>query len=312
MVSITKILYICKLYNLYSKNGIMPYTANISEQRRSLIALLIDQSGSMGEPYSGTVLSSSVHRTKAEVVAEASNVMLMDILARCRQGAIYKHYFDIILIGYSGRGVYSLLSGDRWMVSPSELAAMVRANQRVLRRVKLEGGGTISHYNNIKIWVEPQSDGATPMCSAIKRLTELISLWRGNKKHNDYFPPTIINITDGEATDATPKELLKVKERLAKLSSQDGEPVLFNLHISNNSDKRILFPRDGEDIPPEAQTLYELSSIVPEVYNDTIATLRGDTEISGLVYRAFSYNLPMADLIGAMQIGTTTTQQIHR
>ncbi len=289
----------------------MSHSSKISQSKRSLIALLIDQSGSMAEPY-GSTEGGALARSKAEVVSEASNVMLMDIIARCRDGATYKHYFDIIVMGYSGRGVYSLLCNNRWIVSPAELAATVRSNRRVSRRVKVAGGGTITHYNNLKIWVEAESDGATPMCAALTKLSELIALWRTNQRSDGYFPPTIINITDGEATDARRGELTKIRERIAGLGSSDGAPTLFNLHISSSGGGKVLFPRSIEEVPEQARELYQLSSAVPEIYNDVVMTLKGDSGVEGETYRAFSYNLPMVDFISAMQIGTTTTMQIHQ
>ncbi|MFI3287402.1 MAG: hypothetical protein R3Y61_02900 [Rikenellaceae bacterium] len=289
----------------------MPYSTKITEQRPSIIVLMIDQSGSMNETYHSKSHSPLEHRTKAQMVAETSNIMLMDILARCRQGSTYKHYFDIAVIGYSGRGIYPLLPTGQWRLSPNSLARSVKETHRLLRKLKRANGKTVHHYSSLKVWIEPDADGDTPMGAALQKVSEILFSWRNEQKHNDFFPPTIINITDGEATDIIPSDIERIKSSFQSLGSSDGEPIIFNLHITNTESQKVCFPTKGDNLPPEARILFELSSALPEIYNDAIGSRSTQSETEGLPYRAFSYNLPLTELIGAIQIGTTTTQQIH-
>lgn len=266
----------------------------------------------MNEPYDSNCSAMLDFKTKAQVVADTANLMLMDILARCRQGSHYKHYFDIAAIGYSGKGIYPLLPNGRWTVSPSLLATSVKETQRRVKKIKHSSGATIHHHSSLKVWIEPSADGDTPMGAAIHKACEILYSWRNSQPSNDSFPPTIINITDGEATDITMDEVENIKNNLAQLGTSDGEPTLFNLHITNSSREKIYFPSSDTNIPNEARMLFELSSTLPEIYNEAVA--RESTSQSSIPiqsYRAFSYNLPITELIGALQIGTTTTQQIY-
>ncbi len=289
----------------------MAYQSKITERQRALIILLIDQSGSMSELYGGTQLLGTHPRTKAEIVAQASNLLLMNIVDRCCQGNVYKHYFDIGAIGYSGKGVYSLLSDGRWLLSPSEMAATVKSRSKILRRVKSVEGVPISYYTSIKVWIEPYCDGPTPMLQATNRVSELLHSWQNNQKLKNNFPPIIIHITDGEFTDANEEELISVRNRITAQGTDDGEPIFFNFHISGTSSEGIMFPTSIDELPVEAHLLYKLSSTLPNIYNSHIAELKNDTETQEKKYRGVSFNLPISDFIKALEIGTTTTDQLH-
>src|SRR5438445_8511671 len=49
------------------------------------------------------------------------------------------------------------------------------------------------------VWFDPYSKGGTPMCAALKEATRIVETWC--QEHPKGFPPIVINITDGEATD---------------------------------------------------------------------------------------------------------------
>lgn len=263
----------------------------------------------MGELYGGTQLCGSHPRTKAEMVAQSANLLLMEIVNRCCQGVTHKHYFDIGAIGYSSKGAYSLLSSGRWLLSPSEMAATVKKRTKILRRSIDPNGVAISYYAGINVWIEPHSDGTTPMNEALSRVSEILHTW--TTKHKNGFPPTIINITDGDMTDANREEILKKRDNILKLGTTDGEPIIMNFHISSSNSDAVMFPTTKEELPNEAHLLYDLSSPLPQIYTNHIASLKNQTGVENTIYRAVSYNLPVSDLIKAMQIGTTTTEQLH-
>ncbi len=272
---------------------------------------MIDQSGSMNEPFNSTLQHEDKKSTKAQIVAEICNLMLMDIVSRCRAGGIYKHYFDVSVLGYSCGEVRSLLPKNYLLMSPTDLASNIKVVRQILRRVKYPTGNYISYNRTLKVWVEAHADGDSPMYLAMQKVTEVLYSWRNAQKHKDSFPPTIINITDGEPTDVIPEKLTKVRQRIAKLGTEDGEPLFFNLHISNLNDNKVSFPRTDKGLSPGAKLLFDISSPLPAIFNDAIREFSPNTEQSTEPYRAFSYNLPLLDFINAISIGTSTTQQIY-
>lgn len=288
------------------------HKAKITEQNRALMIILIDQSGSMNEPYAAGS-SGTVHKTKAEAVAEICNALLAEIVARCRQGTTYRHYFDVSVIGYSGLGVYSALpdSTDRTLFSPSELAASVRRTEQSQQRRKTADGRYVTLYSLNKIWIEPTAEGRTPTLAAFERLTEILYSWRSSQRSLDGFPPTIINITDGEATDSRSEQLRIAAARIATLGTTDGEPLLLNVHISTNSDQSVLFPTSKDELPSEASLLFDISSVMPVSYAADIADIKGEVYAgNAATYRAVAYNASIGALIKIMNIGSSTLSRI--
>jgi len=80
-------------------------------------------------------------------------------------------------------------------------------------------------------------------------------------QHPDCFPPTILNITDGEANDGDPRG---VALALNELTSADGKVLLLNSHISSKKITPTSFPAAEENLPDEhARLLFQMSSEMP-------------------------------------------------
>lgn len=277
----------------------MSHTARITEQQRALFMLMIDQSGSMSEQWSvDTKLS------KAQMVARVCNVTLTELVARCRDGSNYRHYFDIGVIGYSGRGVHSLLPGAAWLLSPAQLAGSARGEERIEHTHRAPDGALLTLHSANKVWIEPSNEGKTPMYGAFSKLLEIMLTWRASQKSLSVFPPTIINITDGEPTDATIGSLSELIERIRSNGTQDGEPIIFNVHISSHNSQSIIFPEKLSELPLEAELLYTLSSHLPESFKSEISDLGSLNTNRPL--RAMAYNAGVEDLIRIMNIGSST------
>lgn len=284
-----------------------PYThkAQITEINRALIVLMIDQSGSMAEPYTES-------ETKAAAVAEFCNSFLAELIARCRQGTLYGDYFDVAVIGYSGGGVYSALPSTESKVifSPTELAASIRRREENRQRIKNDNGRTITIYQQNKIWVEAAADGRTPTLKAFERLTEILYTWRSAQRSLTGYPPTIINITDGQATDCRPEQLRAAVAKIDQLGTADGCPLLINVHISAGGNP-LLFPSSDINIDPKAALWYELSSVMPACFAADIASIRGEPFAgTNVAYRGVVYNAPVEALVQLLNIGSTTTSHI--
>src|SRR4026208_1281762 len=81
------------------------YSAQITRANPTCIILLIDQSGSMSDPFSGDAA-----RKKSEVVAEVVNHTLHDLVIRCTKTEEVRNYYHIAVLGY-GRQVWSAFGG---------------------------------------------------------------------------------------------------------------------------------------------------------------------------------------------------------
>ena len=98
--------------------------------------------------------------------------------------------------------------------------------------------------------MEPVAKGRTPMKAALQMAHRLAAAWC--RKHPSSFPPIVINITDGEATDATAEELLCVADRLKSLGTDDGSLLLFNIHVNakpSQEEAVVKWPADVSTLP---------------------------------------------------------------
>jgi hypothetical protein len=135
------------------------------------------------------------------------------------------------------------------------------------------------------------------MCQALRTAAETMAPWV--ESHQFSFPPVVINITDGESTDGDPSA---DAEHLTDLSTQDGNLLLFNCHISSSNSPSTLFPDTPEGLPDAyAKTLFGMSSQLPESLRD--AAQREGFDVSDDT-RGFGFNAELVELIRFLDIGT--------
>jgi len=289
-----------------------PYSAQIMRQAPTAFLFLIDQSGSMDErtTYRGQSLS------KAAAVAQIINQTLLELVLRCQKGDEIRHYYDIALIGYGGFSddkadlLWSDAMKGKTFLSPAELAsATVRVEeiptQRTIR------GKVLSVTEKRPIWLNPVHRYRTPMRSAIKLAESLVQQWLATQDGKDVYPPTVINITDGVATDATTDELLACCDQLKSLHTTDGHVLLMNIHVSDEKGKTVLFPSKAAELGTDqyARLLYDMSSEMPAPYHADIAALFGLDQRT--TYVGMCSNADMDVLVKFMNIGTPTQHNQH-
>ena len=175
-------------------------------------------------------------------------------------------------------------------------------------------GKTIQNIVKRKKWLNAVAQNKTPMHHAFTQAAELLEDWIVRYKNKDVYPPTIINITDGQYTDATNAQMLEAAQRLKGLKTMDGGVLLFNLHISSKGGQSVIFPHTANELPAAdsyAKILFDMSSDLPELYNNDIALLRGTDTMS--TFTGMAYNASLDSLVKLMNIGTsTTTRQIQQ
>src|SRR5262249_61620515 len=109
------------------------------------------------------------------------------------------------------------------------------------------------------IWLERNSAGSTQMRAALNKTMETVADWC--ERHPGSYPPTILHVTDGQSTDGVPDE---AAEGLRRLSTTDGQALLFNLHVTSAGGGGIIFPTAGGEVPRgEVPTLVSVVRPLP-------------------------------------------------
>ena len=273
----------------------MAYTAEISRANPSCFLFLIDQSGSMDDPFGG----GESNRKKADGVADAINRLLQNLVIKCAKSEGVRDYYHVGVVGYGskvGPAFAGPLAGQE-LVPISQIADNPSRIEERTRKVDDGAGGLVDQTVKFPIWFDSVAHGGTPMCDALTHAQSILSSWL--QQHPSCFPPIAINITDGESTDGDPAA---AAESVRNLSSDDGNVLLFNAHLSSHRAAPVEFP-DGEAGLPDqyAQLLFRLSSALPP-YIRTVAQQEGYAVSDGA--RGFVFNADLVSVIRFLDIGT--------
>lgn len=281
------------------------YTAQITRNTPTAFIFLIDQSVSM-QKYT-TLYGEEM--PMAEAVARIVNHQLNELVLRCIKGSETRDYYDIAIIGY-GEKAYSGWKGElegRDFVKPSELKEHPYKKITTKKETRTRKGVKVVEIEEVQ-WIEAEAtEGWTRVHHAFEKAKGLLDEWMEKHHDKDCYPPTIINITDGEFNGATKEYVLQQANELKSMFTNDGNVILFNIHISANKAVCVTCPASKDEVSFSslATTMYEMSSLLPMRYSDRIADLRGDGTPNNR-YTAMSINADMSTLIQLMDIGTPT------
>ena len=281
------------------------YTAQITRNTPTAFIFLIDQSVSM-QKYT-TLYGEEM--PMAEAVARIVNHQLNELVLRCVKGSETRDYYDIAIIGY-GENAYSGWKGElegRDFVKPSELKEHPYKKITTKKETRTRKGVKVVEIEEVQ-WIEAEAtQGWTRVHHAFEKAKGLLDEWMEKHHDKDCYPPTIINITDGEFNGATKEYVLQQANELKSMFTNDGNVILFNIHISANKAVCVTCPASKDEVSFSslATTMYEMSSLLPMRYSDRIADLRKDGTPNNR-YRAMSINADMSTLIQLMDIGTPT------
>lgn len=269
------------------------HNAEISRANPAAFVLLIDQSGSMADPW-----GAGTSDPKAKALADAVNNLLYTLVLRASKGEAIYDYFDIALVGYGqtvGSCFQGALSGQEFVPVSKIGMNPLRLEDRI-KKVPDGAGGIVETKVKFPIWLEAVAAGGTPMCQALDMVRSLVSKWAPS--HPRSFPPIVIHITDGESTDGDPSEIATA---IRGITTQDGEVLLLNLHISGKSGEKMAFS-DSEDLPDEyAKFLFRISSILPP--NMAAEAAKLGYRISPQS-RGYMFNAAQVEIVEFLQIGT--------
>lgn len=271
----------------------MQYSAEISRANPGYFIILVDQSGSMGDRQAGSLL------TKAQAVADAVNSTLQTIVERCSRRGTIEDYFAVSVIGY-GTTVAPAFSGhltNEPVAYASQLEEHSARMGTATDYVRGDGGNALAVVSEVPIWFEPIANGATSMCAALNRAADYATKFISLRPRS--FPPIVLNLSDGESTDGDPTA---AAGRLTKITTSDGNVLLFNLHLSSVASHPTLFPANDRELSDAySRSLFAMSSMLTPAMVDAARRLQIDVETGS---RGFAYNADVSSLVQFLNIGT--------
>jgi hypothetical protein len=276
------------------------YSQEISRQNKACFLFLLDQSFSMEEP-----LGNSSSRKCDELVL-AINGWLQNMAIRASGDEGIKDWMDVGVFGYrtdprANPIIESALQGPlagRQLVSITEIGDHpARIDTRKQLIPDEQTGEMIELPCEAPVWVDPKTEGGTPMCHMLYRAHEILSQWIAG--HPRSFPPIVVHITDGESQDGDP---IPYAEAVKALATEDGNVLLLNCHLSVTAAEPFMFPATEDGLPDElARVLFRMSSVLPEpFYRHAVAEgfpLRPNA-------RGMAFNADMVCLIQFLNMGT--------
>jgi len=249
----------------------------------------------MSDPFG----NADSQKSKAQGVADVTNRVLQNLVVKCARDEGVRDFFDIGVVGY-GADIAAAFGGtlagrELWPIS-QVADAPLRIEERS-KKVDDGAGGIVEERVRFPIWLEPEANNGTPMCQALSKAKTILSDWIA--AHRDSFPPIVINITDGEATDGDPS---KLANDLTSLATADGAVLLFNVHLSSSPNSPLEFPQSDHELPDKfARLLFGMSSLLPEPTR-LIAEQEG-YRVSDKT-RGFTFNADIVSLVKFLDIGT--------
>ena len=277
----------------------MPYSADISRANPGCFLFLLDRSGSMQGALAG-----QPNARKMDQAADAINRILDAISQRCSQGMDIRDYFHIGILGYNtddtGEPVVdSVLPGtspNQPFLPISKVVDVAQVEERQVRESD-GAGGVIEVTRRMPKWVVPEAQYGTPMCAALHHANRAVGAWV--RDHSDSYPPIVINVSDGAAGDGDP---LPVAQQIMGLQTNDGNALVYNVHLSEVAATPIQFPESQEGLPDElAMRLFLMSSVLPDGSRNLAQSL--DMAV-GPQSRGFVFNADIVALVQFLDIGT--------
>ena len=314
----------------------MTYTADISRNNPGCFLFLIDQSASMSDALAG-----QPDQRKMDGAADAVNKILDAISQRCSQGMDIRDYFDIGILGYGHRQkvtydpkqlygylddnevwrqlrhdqldkdnlfesiVVSVLPGaslEQPFLPISQVAEVAEVEERQVKEPD-GAGGVVEVTRKVPVWLRPTAGYQTPMCEALSVASKAIREWTA--QHTDSYPPMVINITDGDATDGNPEP---VAQEIMALGTNDGNALFYNAHLSEMSATPVQYLAEDSGLPQDeyAARMFRMSSVFPDQIREMAAGMNLREGARGYVY-----NADMVALVQFLEIGTRAASDLR-
>ena len=245
---------------------------------------MIDQSGSMGDPYDNS--------TKANFAALAVNRVIAEIITACTVGDEIKDRCYAAIVGY-GTGTNVL-----FLEKVSDLAK--NPNTTTVKKKVSDGAGGLVEVNEVvRVFVSPTSSGSTPMTEAFKQAYQGVEKFISG--HPNSFPPIVINITDGEPNDMNTAAI--EAKKLAQLKTADGNVIIMNAHIDKLSGGKVELPSNNSGFSSNklANFLFDISTALPETLANRAKDVGFNVQSGS---RGFVFNADAETLVRILNFGS--------
>jgi hypothetical protein len=219
-------------------------------------------------------------RRKCDMVATVLNGFLNELIvtntiAQKDGTVMVRPRADVAVIGYEGSFVGPVmggaLEGQTFVTLPDLQMHPLKIERRIKKEID-EIGMEVEIPVQFPLWVEPVAGGGTPMCGALREAHALALQWAA--RHLDSYPPVIINVSDGMANDGDPIEVARM---FSDVSTNDGQALLFNVHVTDINRAPVAYPSDESELPNDryAKKLFAMSSLIPDSSRLLLQSLLG-------------------------------------
>lgn len=283
------------------------YSQEITRQHRTAFILALDRSGSMQE----SVRFGKKVMSKAEAVSIIANALITELIDRCRRTDSLRNYYDVAVVGYSNDNIEMLLGRDG-MLSIDDLSRISPRRRTLSDEEQLSEQNSAIFQHSLDEWFSPHAEGNTPMYEAMLRVRDLAKEWCEKSENRQSFPPVVINITDGEASDCDDNELRDICEQIKRIATDDGNVLLINIHISTDSTlPAIIFPMAEEltGAGRYSRLLAECSSIMPSAFDSAICEMKGRGATPP--FFGMGYNASIIELLSMVNIGSRSVTNMQ-
>lgn len=285
------------------------YSARVTSAHPCAFVLLLDHSGSMSD----TVIDNRGEaKDKSTEVARIVNQFIEEIILTCQRTDIIKDYFEILILSYGKldeednsivcTAWEGPLAGKTWVTVNELRNSSLRKEIIEVQNPKPFGPRIRKEERNV--WIEPCAEGLTPMRKAFEVCSEYLHEWVSRNPNS--FPPMVFNITDGAVSDIEKySELTEAADQLKAITTTDGNALLFNLLLVDNTDEKREFPsiadRELFEENEYESALFDVSSFIPVNLKKELPETRNiPDEIKALVLGSLDM------VIGFLNIGTST------
>jgi hypothetical protein len=280
------------------------YSASISRTSPALLVFLLDCSASMEDEFEHGM-------RRIDFLASVINRTVREIAEACRRQDGVRHYFDVALISYHDGaikpGFGGMLNG-REVVSIAELSNRpIRVESR-MRKQPNAVGELIEIPYKFPVYFDPVCGGGTPMCEALRHMARLVASWC--ETHASSFPPIVMHVTDGEATDGDAQTIQAAAALVTQQRTQDGHALLLNLHIASGG-TTVRYPSQASQLPNNsfAAALFDSSSALPPPllargFQQKLELRAGS--------RGYVYNGGMEDVLAFLDLGTKSAVELTK
>lgn len=236
------------------------YKNSFSRKNPGLVVIMVDQSGSMC--YTSKKNGLSLAENAANSVNNLINEFILKLSTTSASGEeVVKSSIKLVVIGYGG-------PNDEAYIICDDMIDKI-AEDYPMGKVKISTREGLFEQDCIEV-VQPVADTCTPMAWAMSLAKDEVSKWLKTHNTPEDPVPVIINISDGIPTDSE-EDVKKYADDIKNMTMPDGNPRIFNIHISDESEQDIRFPKDkGEFADNCAELLFDISS---EVTQDLIQSI---------------------------------------